>query len=363
MKSITIAKLLKGFDWPIFVSVLLLTILGLSVIYSTTLSGGSLLFIKQIISLLIGIVIMVVVSFIDYRRWGSLSWWLYGFSLLLLIAVLIFGTNVRGTTGWFIIGSFSAQPVELVKIFVVITLGYYISQHTTYTWHDWWKTLLILVPVMVLLAMQPDFGPIFIMGSVWLLFNALRGLSLKGWLIVIGSAVIVALLAWFVILREDQKDRLKTFVNPSQDPAGRGFQVRQSIIAIGSGGITGTGLGEGIQSQLKFLPEAPTDFVFAALLEQLGLVGFLILLLLWIILFGRIIVLIRRARDNYTLYVSLGLGLLLFVQTSINVGMNLGLAPIVGLPLPFLSYGGSALISMYFIVGILESIAIRQRIA
>lgn len=363
MPSISFAKYLKGFDWPIFISVLLLTLLGLSVIYSTTLDGGSLLFIKQIISLLIGIGVAVVVSIVDYRRWGSMSWWLYGLCILLLIAVLVFGSNVRGTTGWFVIGSISIQPVELVKVLVVITLAYYISQHTTHTWHDWWKTLLILLPIMFLLALQPDFGPIFVIGSVWLLFNALRGLNIKGWFILIGTAVVIALLAWTVVLRDDQKDRLRTFVNPSQDPSGRGFQVRQSIIAIGSGGLMGTGLGEGIQSQLKFLPEAPTDFVFAALLEQLGLIGFLMLLLLWVILFGRIIVLIRRARDNFTVYVTLGLGLLLFVQTSINVGMNLGLAPIVGLPLPFLSYGGSALISMFFIVGILESIALRQRIA
>lgn len=352
----------KGFDWPLFVSSLFLVFLGLSVIYSTSLAAGGIRFEKQLIFLVFGIVLLLIFSYIDYRKLGSYWWVLYLFSLLLLGSVLVFGTLIRGTKGWFVWGSFSFQPVEIVKVFIVIVLSYFLSKHSGSGFGDWWRSFLIIVPVIGLLYLQPDFGPIFIILTIWLLFNILRGLSKRGWLILISSIMIVSLIAWFGILRDDQKDRLVTFVNPSLDPTGQGFQVRQSIIAIGSGQILGSGLGEGGQSELRFLPEAPTDFVFASLLEQLGLVGFLVLLGIWIVFFWRAVRIIRLARDDYTLYVSLGLILLIFIQTIINVAMNLGLAPIVGLPLPFLSYGGSALVSTFLLVGILENIAMRQKI-
>lgn len=299
---------------------------------------------------------------VDYRRLGSYWWiWLAG-SIVLLGSVLLFGTNVRGTTGWFIIGAFSIQPVEVVKIAMVLVVAYLLAQDTQPSLKTWAGSFLALVPVFLLLFLQPDFGPIMMLFVVWLLLNALRGLSKKGWLVLIIGMVLVLTVGWFGILSDHQKGRISTFLNPSQDPSGKGFQIQQSIIAIGSGGLTGKGLGEGVQSQLHFLPEAPTDFVFASLLEQLGFVGFVILLALWILFFWRVIRIIKRSKDPFTLYLSVGLGLLIFIQTVVNVGMNMGLAPIVGLPLPFLSYGGSALLASFMLVGVLESIAIRQKI-
>jgi rod shape determining protein RodA len=352
----------KGFDWPLFVSSLFLVFLGLSVIYSTSLAADSILFEKQVIFLVVGLVMLFIFSSVDYRKLGSYWWALYVFSLLLLGSVLVFGTSIRGTKGWFVWGTFSFQPVEIVKVFIVIILSYFLSKHSISSWRDWGRSFLLIVPVIGLLYLQPDFGPIFIIVIIWLLFNILRGLSKQGWLILISSLVFASLIVWFGILRDDQKARIETFINPSLDPTGQGFQVRQSIIAIGSGQILGSGLGEGGQSELRFLPEAPTDFVFASLLEQLGLIGFLVLLGIWLVFFWRTIKIVRSARDDYTLYISLGLMLLIFIQTFINVAMNLGLAPVVGLPLPFLSYGGSALVSTFILVGILENIAMRQKL-
>ncbi len=344
-------------------SVLFLVLFGLTVIYSTSLGDSGLTrFTKQIIFLFIGLSVMVVVSRIDYRWLGSLSWIWWVLSVFVLVLVLVIGTNVRGTTGWFIIGPFSIQPVEFVKMIMVVILSFALARESRPNLLTWGKTLALLAPIIGLLYLQPDFGPIFLLVALWLILNALRGLNRRGWFVLIFGGIIIGMVGWFGILTDHQKGRILTFVNPGSDPTGRGFQVRQSIIAVGSGGLLGQGIGQGPQSQLQFLPEAPTDFIFASFLEQSGFVGFLALIIAWCVFFWRIAKLMMSAKDNYTLYLALGFGIMVFIQTSVNVAMNIGLAPIVGLPLPFLSYGGSSLISNFFMVGILESISMRGKI-
>ncbi len=358
-----ISRFFNGYDWVLLLSVLFLVVFGLSVIYATSLGDEGLTrFIKQLIFLGIGGIGIVIMSRIDYRWIGSLSWVLWGLSIIVLILVLVIGTNVRGTTGWFIIGPFSIQPVEFVKIAMIIVFSFALARESRPSVVTWWRTFAFLVPIIILLYLQPDFGPIFLLVAIWLTLNALRGLSKKGWAVLFFSVLVISVVGWFGVLTEHQKGRIQTFINPGSDPTGRGFQVKQSIIAVGSGGITGQGVGQGLQSQLQFLPEAPTDFVFASFLEQLGMVGFLLLLATWCVFFWRIIRIVNRSQDNYTLYLALGFGVMVFIQTSVNVAMNIGLAPIVGLPLPFLSYGGSSLISALLMVGILESIAVRQKV-
>lgn len=357
------SKFLPGFDWVLLLATLFLVILGLSVIYATSLDAtGFTRFDKQLIFFGLGLVTVAVFAVIDYRRLGSAATILYGISVALLGAVLLFGTNVRGTTGWFLIGPFSVQPVEFVKVLMVLVLAHYFSRVSRPNWQTWITSFAIIAPIIFLLYLQPDFGPIFMLLLVWLVLNALRGLKKRGWLMLLVGGLLVAIIGWSFILTDHQKGRIATFTNPSADPTGKGYNVQQSIIAVGSGQLTGQGLGSGLQSQLQFLPEAATDFVFASLLEQLGFIGFLILMTVWAGFFWRLALLILHAKDNFTLYVSVGFSLLIFIQAAVNIMMNIGLAPIVGLPLPYVSYGGSSLIASMMLLGILQSIAMRQKI-
>ncbi len=356
-------KFLPRFDWVLLLATLFLVILGLSVIYATSLDiTGFTRFDKQLVFVGLGLIVMFTFAMMDYRRLGSSAIPIYGLCIFLLVAVLMFGTNIRGTTGWFLIGPFSIQPVEFVKVLIVLVLAYYFSRVSRPDWTTWLKSLVIITPIIILLYFQPDFGPIFILLLVWLILNALRGLKKRGWLILLVGGLLVATIGWSFILSDHQKGRITTFFNPSADPTGKGFHVQQSIIAVGSGQLTGQGLGSGLQSQLQFLPEAATDFVFASLLEQLGFIGFLILMAVWVGFFWRLILLITNAKDNFTLYVTVGFSLLIFIQAAVNIMMNIGLAPIVGLPLPFVSYGGSSLIAGMMLLGILQSIAMREKI-
>jgi len=358
-----ITSFFRGIDWLLIGSVFFLVLIGLQAIYSLSLGDvGLTRFDKQLVAIFFGIILFLFGYFIDYRKLGSLSWFLYGTSITGLLLVLFLGTTFGGTTGWFVLGNFSFQPVEFIKIFSVIIMAYHMNRRVVVNGPRLWlESLLILLPIVLLLAMQPDFGPIFLLLLLWFILNAVRGLSKNQWFILFGMVIIVAVIGWFGVLSEVHQGRITNFLNPSADPTGGGFQVNQSIIAVGSGGIVGRGIGEGFQSQLNFLPAAATDFIFASILEERGFVGFLIILLLFTIFYWRILRILNKVRDPYSQYLVLGLGLLLLVQTLLNIAMNIGLAPVVGLSLPFLSYGGSALIAEFFLVGILMNVVVRQK--
>ncbi len=344
-------------DWILLLVSLTLTLIGLFVIYSLSLDAEGLTrFHKQLIALFIGLVVFGLISFFDFRKIGGWSYVLYLGGVLLLVLVLVFGIEIRGTKGWFILGPFSFQPVEYVKIASVLALSYFISKQDRRDWSVWIKSFFLLLPSLILLGMQPDFGPIFILLLIWFVLNAAFGLTKKGFVVLVMLALFVFIAGWFFVLSPEQKGRITVFLNPDRDPAGQGFQVKQSIIAVGSGGLVGKGLGQGVQSQLRFLPEASTDFIFASFLEQIGFVGFLFIMSLWGLFFWRCIGIIRLSSDSFSFFLSLSIFTLFFVQTFINIAMNIGLSPIVGLPLPFLSYGGSALIFEYAGLGFLESI-------
>lgn len=358
-----ILSTLRRIDWILVGSTLFLVLVGLQAIYSLSLGESGLTrFDVQLIAFGVGLIVFIVFAVLDYRRLGSASWLLYIISLVLLLGVLFFGTTFSGTTGWFVVGGFSFQPVEIVKVLAVIILSFHLSQRASVPKaHLWLESLGLLAPFIILLALQPDFGPAILLLSIWFVLNAVRGLRLKGWLTVAGIAILVMLVAWFVVLNDTQKLRLTTFVNPSIDRQGAGFQIQQSIIAVGAGGLTGRGLGEGYQSQLAFLPAAETDFIFASILEERGLIGFILILAAFSIFFWRLWLILRRSPDAFTQYLSFGLGLLFLIQVLLNISMNLGLAPVVGLPLPFLSYGGSALTAELVALGVLMSVVIRQK--
>jgi len=351
---------LKRLDWLLIASALLLVTFGLISIYS---SGGEELtnFKRQILWLAIGFFLMLFVSFLDYRvlkNYKGPVTTLYIFSLLLLIGLFIFGTEVRGATSWYHFGPVSFEPVELTKIVLILLLAKYFSMRHI----EMYRVRHIIVSgIYVFLAaglvfMQPDIGSVLILISIWFGVMVMAGIRIKhiAALAVIGAIVLSA--AWLFAFQDYQKDRLISFVNPQSDPRGSGYNVLQSVIAIGSGGVWGKGIGEGTQTQLGFLPEARTDFIYAAIVEEMGLVGGVMLLLCFVFFIRRVMNISKYSVNNFTRLVAAGFSVMLISQILINIGMTLGLLPITGIPLPFVSYGGSSLISLFLMLGILQSI-------
>ncbi|PIP26745.1 MAG: rod shape-determining protein RodA [Candidatus Moranbacteria bacterium CG06_land_8_20_14_3_00_40_12] len=356
-------KILK-LDWLMLVVALLLLTIGLAALYSVSFSRNefnSEYFVKQIIAILIGIGIMFLLALYDYRAFGFFSTRLYLITVLILFGVIYFGVEARGTTGWFGISGFNFQPVELTKLVMIIFLANFLSKKKNEL-SIWVKifssTILIFIPVFLILK-QPDFGSAIIIIGIWLGMFLVSGIDKKN-LIIFVSIILVAFFSSWLFLRDYQKDRIKNFINPYNDPRGSGYNVIQSIVAVGSGGVWGKGLGHGSQSQLNFLPEKHTDFIFAAIGEELGFWGSALVLGLFGVLLYQMKNIARFARDNVGYLMSVGIMIMFILQIFINIGMNIGIAPIAGVPLPLLSYGGSSIIIMLASLGILQSIYIRK---
>jgi len=354
----------RKFDWYLAVAVFALILMGLAAIYSVALSqeGADFLFVKkQVIALVIGGALFLFLAFSNYRLLRSYGVILYILGLLLLIAVLFFGSTVRGTTGWFSMAGFSFQPVEIMKVFLIIILARYFAQRSRV--HIGWREIIIsglitAVP-MFLVLLQPDLGSALVLLVIWGSLLIFAKVKLRDLLILSVGGGLSFLAAWTFLFADYQKARLLTFFNPANDPLGEGYNVAQAIIAIGSGGWFGRGLGFGSQSQLKFLPESQTDFIFAVIAEELGFFGVLLVISGFCLVFWRLLRLVKYSADDFASFLLLGIGSVLFFQFVVNAGMNLGLMPVTGIALPFLSYGGSALLMTLILLGIAESIALR----
>lgn len=351
-------------DWVLLSSVFLLITIGLITLYSmSSFEEGQGLdyFSKQLIAVGIGIFLMLFFSFFDYRVLISYSTKLYFGAILILLGLLVWGVTVRGTTGWIKLGLFNLQPVEVTKLIMIIFLASFLAVKKTYfsiTVRVMASIVLISVPI-ILIMQQPDFGSSVIIMGIWLIMIFVSGMNKRTVAGLVIFGVIASSSGWFM-LRDYQKERLINFVNPEQDPLGSGYNVIQSIIAVGSGGMWGKGLGHGSQSQLNFLPEKHTDFIFAVFAEEFGFFGSAVVLGLFSILFYRIKEAARLARDNFGYLMAVGVSAMLFFQVLVNIGMNIGIAPVTGVPLPFLSYGGSSMIVVLASVGLIQSIYIRR---
>lgn len=361
MRNILLER--AGFDWFLFSSVIILLSFSLTGLYSFAGKGVSDRFIKQLIFLGLGIVAMVLFSYLDYRWWQSLSVPFYIFSVILLVLVLLFGTIIRGARGWFsVAGGINFQPVGLMEVSLTLLLSHFFSsahRMRYYAQTVFISFLIMFVPVALVL-LQPDLGSAMVLVALWLIFVLFSRVRRNVFILITTCALFLAALSWLFLLAPYQKERIKTFLNPGRDGFGVGYNVRQSVIAIGSGGLLGRGLGLGTQSQLNFLPEKSTDFIFAALGEELGFVGALFILLTFLFLFWRLYLISQKARDDFSYLLATGIMALVGIKFAVNIGMNLGLMPVAGLPLPFLSYGGSALVSSMISIGLAQSIAIRQ---
>jgi len=357
---------LKKIDWLLLVPALLLALIGLATLYTGTLNVENpdwTFFNKQLIFFIIGFVIMIGASAIDYRVWRNYSLILYLGSIILMVAVLLWGTTIRGTMGWFYFLGFGLQPVELAKFILVIALAYVYTKRKGS--EDRPVTMIIVAALTiiptVLAMLQPDFGSAIVLVAIGLGFFGLVSMKKKHLLFLLVGLVLASILLWNFVLLDYHQDRILTFINPMRDPLGEGYNVRQSIIAVGSGQLLGRGLGLGTQSQLQFLPETQTDFIFSTIAETLGFLGACLVIIFFVLLFLRIVFIMREAKDDFSLYLVYGFGLIFFVQMVINIGMNIGLLPVAGLSLPFVSYGGSFLIMCMLAVGVIESVRLRQK--
>ncbi|MFH0814542.1 MAG: rod shape-determining protein RodA [Candidatus Falkowbacteria bacterium] len=352
---------IRRFDWWLFTAVCLLCCLGLAAIYSVELSRDNpdfSFFDKQLTFFLIGIALCFIFSTIHYSFLYLYSQWLYAGAMVLLALVLLFGATLRGTTGWFVIGGLGFQPVELAKVALIVVLAKFFCnrfQNFNQIKHVVASGLLT-IGLTGLVILQPDIGSALVLFGMWFILLLLTKIKKSFLFLMVGIVVIAMIFSWFFVFKDYQQERILSFLNPQQDPLGSGYNVRQAVIAIGAGNFWGQGLGLGSQSQLKFIPESQSDFIFAVIAEELGFVGVGLVLILFAIVFWRLIVGAQKAPDDFGQFLLLGIATVFFIHIVVNIGMNLGLMPVTGIPLPFLSYGGSFLVVSLALVGCAESV-------
>lgn len=349
-------------DWILLATVALLLGVSLLTLYGMSAPAGTDYFLRQLIFSGLGIGVLLFAAFLDYRHIAKYSTALYFVTLAALLAVLVFGTTVRGTAGWLSFGAFQVQPVEIAKVTLIIFLASFISKKRSELgeWARLIASLLLSAAFIFLVLRQPDLGSSLVLAAIWGGMILASGLRAKHLLVLflLGSLLLSG--SWFV-LQDYQKERISTFIHPESDPRGSGYNVLQAIVAVGSGGLTGKGVGHGSQSQLNFLPEKHTDFIFSVIAEELGAVGAFFVIGLYLALLYRIRRIGDLASDNFGYLVSVGILVMFFTQIAVNIGMNVGLLPVTGLPAPLLSYGGSSLLSMLFALGLLQSVYQRKR--
>ncbi|MBI4363499.1 MAG: rod shape-determining protein RodA, partial [Candidatus Doudnabacteria bacterium] len=340
-----------------------LLLLGLLMIYSTTLEAGSGLMLRQVIFATIGLAALFALAFYDYRNLKKTTAWLYSAIVLALIYVYFFSTAIRGSSRWIDLGFFQLQPAEFAKLFMVVIMAKFLdkSGEKLKSFHYVLLSAVYVGIPALLILIEPDLGSSVVIVGTWLAMLFFSPMKKKQIMILIGILIVMLALAWNFALHDYQKQRVFTFLNPQTDPAGSGYNAIQSIIAVGSGGLWGRGLGRGFQSQLKFLPERQTDFIFASTAEELGLLGSMVVLGLFFVIFYRLIKVVKSARDNFGMYLSLGIFFMFLIQVLINIGMNIGVVPVTGIPLPLLSYGGSSLITTFLALGVIQSIVARSK--
>ncbi|MEX0878030.1 MAG: rod shape-determining protein RodA [Candidatus Spechtbacterales bacterium] len=353
-------KKLQGYDWVLFTASILLVVVGLVSLFS--LSQPDLLnFYKQLVWLGLGVAVFFFFSSIDYRLLRlhfSPVLFLYALALVGLLIVYLFAPEVRGAKSWIPLGPINIEPVEPLKLILVFILAKYFSMRHVEIYrmhHIVVSGLYVFIP-SALVLIQPDFGSFAILTVIWVGMMLVAGIKVKHLAVLGMVGIILASLAWSFMLQPYQKDRIHTFLNPTADPYGTGYNSIQSRVSVGSGGMWGKGFAQGTQSQLGFLPEAHTDFIFAAIIEEFGVVMSLAIILLYGVLFWRLFVISKYASDNFARLTIIGVSVMIIFQLFLNIAMSFGIAPITGLPLPFVSYGGSSLLTLFLALGIVQSI-------
>ncbi len=350
-------SLFKRVDWLLLCFALPISIAGLLTMQSY--AGGSVDFYRQLAFLAVSVGVFLALSFVDVsvlKKTNVLVVLFLTFTVLLCL-VLVIGHAANGAKSWFSLGGFSLQPSDFMKLVLILILAKYFSRRHVAIGQV--KHLLIssayaFIP-FVLIFMEPDFGVAFIIMIIWLGMALVAGIKKRHLLALGGVAVLAFFILWSFVFHDYQKARLLTFIDPLRDIHGTGYNAHQAVIAVGSGGLFGKGVGYGTQSRLRFLPEYQTDFIFAAFAEEWGFVGAMLLLLLFGLLLARIMALAAHGESNFEMLFSAGIMILFISHILVNMGMNIGVMPVTGITLPFMSYGGSHLIMEYGALGIISS--------
>ena len=359
-------KMFKNFEWGILICTIILLAIGLVALFSATQNSDYEEFKKQIMWIGISIPVIVVVILVDYEILAKISPVIYGLSLISLIAVL-FTEPINGATSWFNIGPFSFQPAEFAKIAVVLFMANVIvklQQKGRDEINRFWKLGIILATVAVptlLIIKQPDYGTAlaFLVALIFMLYVA--GINKKYIITAVLLVVILVPLAYFFILPDHAKARIDVYLNPNLDPRGDGYNIIQSKLAIGAGQIFGMGLFKGNQTQLGYLYPKTTDFIFAVISEEMGFVVAGAIIVLYVILITKSIQVAKTAKDDLGSYIATGIVGIFFFHMLENIGMTMGLLPITGIPLPFVSYGGSSMLTNLTLIAILLNISTRRK--
>lgn len=359
-------RLILNFDWTLLILVLIISGIGLMNIYSAGFSLADFrqtpLYIKQLQWILIGLAGMTVAFFVDYRFLSRHAYIIYAVSIVLLIVVFTAGYATRGSQRWIAIGGFTFQPSELVKLTLILALGKYFDDHQLGRGYHLTELFIpftiVIIPFFFILK-QPDLGTALVLLILFLAMLFFVGLEWRSLLIAGTGGLILIPIGWY-FLKDYQKGRILTFFGPERDPLGSGYHIIQSMIAVGSGGVFGKGFLKGSQTQLKFLPEQQTDFVFSVFAEEWGFLGGVILVAMFFFLILWGLKIMTHSRDYPGALIAFGITMLIFWEVFINIGMVLGILPVVGIPLPFLSYGGSSMVVLMTAVGVLMSISVRR---
>ncbi len=356
---------LKKIDWWILGALIPLMGLSLSTISSFT-EIGSGLAVRQLIWFGISVTLFFFISSLDFSflKQSKILMLCYGIGIALLVGLIFFGSTINGSQSWYSFGAFSFQPSDMLKLILILLLAKYLSRRHVEIRamkHIVVTAIYFLIPFL-LIFLQPDFGSAIILLFIWLGMILVSGISKKHLFTLFTIGLGVFMIMWVFVFKEYQKDRIRTFIDPLSDVRGAGYNAYQSTIAVGSGQLTGKGVGYGTQSRLNFLPEHETDFIFAAISEEWGFVGSVLVLILLSIILGRIIFISLSMQGNFELLFGVGVALYFMSHIIVNIGMNIGIMPVTGVTLPFLSYGGSHLLVEFMSLGILMSLRPHTRI-
>ena len=353
-------KMFKRIDWLLVLFILPIIAFGLFTMKNfTPIETTGDFFSKQLVWVVVAFSIFFIFSFIDFRFLKRTDFLVGAFLLLcgVLIALFVLGHISHGAQSWFSFGLFSFQPADLMKLVLIIILAKYFSRRHVEIRdikHIFISGLYAFIP-FVLILLQPDFGSAMVIFFIWFGMVLVSGISKKHLFLVFISGALVFAFAWMFVFAPYQKARISSFLNPLADIHGSGYNAFQSTIAVGSGQVLGKGLGFGTQSRLKFLPEPQSDFIFAAFAEEWGFIGSMLVILLYLLVIWRILYLASLGASNFEILFGLGVAIYFMSHILINIGMNLGLMPVTGIPLPFMSYGGSHLVTEFMCLGILMS--------
>lgn len=338
--------------WDILLFLVILAIGSLSLLVISSIDKN--LAFNQFVFWIIGLAILFLISYLDYKIWKASSIPFYLLAIFTLSLLFLVGEPVRGSVRWLDLGIFRFQPSEIAKVATIFVLALFYLERSAVDFKNLIYSFLIISPLVGLIFWEPDVGNVLAILGIWFGISLACGIRPKH-LAYLSILLLILGVIFFKLLAPYQQTRIKTFINPSTDPLGTGYHLIQSKIAVGSGEFIGRGLGRGSQSQLKFLPEAESDFIFAATVEQLGFFGGALLILLFTVLIYKILKIISTV-DRFGQLVIVGTASFLILQYTVNIAMNMGLLPITGITLPLYSYGGSSLLSTLFLLGITFSI-------